>query len=112
MGIPTTDLGDILKFVEIISIVGTGLLVVFKLGRATERFELVGQQQAEEIKELKDAVKEILKVQSVMMSEKIRLDTQGMLLAELRQDFNLLRRGEGFIQRDVDGPYPRPPKRD
>ena len=108
MGMPTSDLGDILKFVEIISIVGTGLLVVFKLGRATERFELIGALQAKEITELKEAVKQILQVQSTMMSEKIRLDTQGMLLAELRHEFNLLRRGEGFIQRDIDGPYPKP----
>ena len=109
MGFPSTDtsaLGDILKFAEIISIVGTGIFVVFKVGRATERFELIGQQQAKEISELKDTVKEIAKAQVIAQSEKIRLDNQGTLIAEMRKEINMLRMGKGFIREYIDGEWP------
>lgn len=109
MGIPSAEggLGDVLKFLEIISIVGTGIFVVFKVGRTTERFELVGQEQAKEITELKDAVKAVAAAQSASISDRAQIVNQGAQLVELRREVNLLRMGRGFIQGAVDGEWPK-----
>lgn len=107
MGIPSAEggIGDILKFMEIISIVGTGIFVVFKVGRATERFELIGQQQAKEITELKETVKAVAAAQTASISDRAMIASQGQMLAELRKEFNLLRSGQGWIQSRLDGEY-------
>jgi hypothetical protein len=107
VGIPVDgSLGDILKFAEILSIVGTGIFVVFKVGRAIERFELIGQQQAREIGELKETVKAVAAAQVASISDRVQINNLGALLTELRKEFNLLRTGRGFIQERVDGEYP------
>ena len=116
MQIPSTDsgnFGDLLKLVEILSIFGTGLLVVFKVGRATERFELIGQQQAKEITELKDAVKAVAAAQASALADRARVDNQGAIIAATQQRQDLLEKrlyelshGRGFVQGAVDGEYP------
>ena len=116
MQIPSTDsgnFGDLLKLVEILSIFGTGLLVVFKVGRATERFELIGQQQAKEITELKDAVKAVAAAQASALADRARVDNQGAIIAATQQRQDLLEKrlyelshGRGFVQGTVDGEYP------
>ncbi len=123
MGIPLTEggLSDILKFVEIVSIVGTGLFVVFRTGRfigqsterferVTERFELIGEQQAKEITELKDTVKAIAVAQTASISDRAMIASQATLLAEMRTEINLMKQGRGFIRHRsesaIDGEYP------
>jgi hypothetical protein len=101
------DLGDILKFLEIVAVIGTGLVVVFKVGRAVERFELIGQTQAREISELKDTIKAVAAAQSASISDRALIATQGMQIAEMRQEINLMRQGRGFIRQDTDGQWPK-----
>ncbi len=98
-------LGDVLKFLEIVSVIGTGIFVVFRVGRATERFELIGQQQAREISELKETIKAIAKAQTDSISDRVQISNMGAQLAEMRKEINLLRQGRGFIQPRLDGTY-------
>ncbi len=110
MGIPAPEigaLGDILKFAEILSIIGTGMFVVFRVGRATERFELIGQLQAKEITELKDTVKEIAAAQIASISDRATIGSLVVQIGEVRQEIGLLRQGRGFIQREINGEWPK-----
>jgi hypothetical protein len=47
--------------------------ILIRLGAMTTRFELIGKQQAKEIAELKDAVKEM---QSVVITQAVQTDRQ------------------------------------
>jgi hypothetical protein len=49
MGDVALTLDVTLKLAEIITLVGGGTTVVYKMGRMTSRFELIGEQQAREI---------------------------------------------------------------
>ena len=71
--------------------------VIYKLGRAVEKFEAVGKQQAQEIGDLKGEVKIIADVIT-----KLALTNQRQEMLEARQErlevqIDDLRRGEGFI---------------
>ena len=50
------DLDNALRATEIFSIVGSVALLLFRTGRMTERFELIGAQQAKELAELAEGV--------------------------------------------------------
>lgn len=94
MEINLTSLGFILNAVMVL---GSVAAVVYKLGRAVEKFEVIGHQQAREITELKQDVKIISDVLT-----KTALQTQRQDILEDRQNrFEQLlddfRRGEGFI---------------
>ena len=57
--------------------------LLYRLGGMTARFELIGAQQAVEIKELKDSIKEIQKVITAQALTTQRLDTiDARVLAE------------------------------
>lgn len=110
MGLPVADgaaLGDLLKFAEIISIIGTGMVVVFKIGQALARFEMIGAQQAKEIGELKDTIKEIAQAQTASISDRATIASLSVQLSEMRQEINLMKRGQGFVARDINGEWPR-----
>lgn len=77
--------------------VGAIAVGIFKMGRAVEKFEQIGTQQAEEIKELKQNVEVVGELVT-----KLALQTQRQDSLEKRMDrheatIEDLRRGEGFI---------------
>lgn len=49
--------------------------ILYRLGRMTERFELIAEQQAKEISELKNSVKEIQQVITTQALTTQRMDT-------------------------------------
>lgn len=73
------------------------IAAVFKVGRAVEKFESIGTQQAYEIRELKDAVKVVSELITKMALQGQRLDTQSQRLVQLEKIVDDLRRGEGMI---------------
>ena len=62
------------------------------------KFETIGIQQASEISQLKDEVKEVAKVVTALAVQSTRLDTMGSRLAMQEKLIDDLRRGEGFIK--------------
>lgn len=83
--------------VELVVFLGGVGATIWKMGSAITRFEIIGTQQAKEIGELKETVKEVSKV--IVQQA---LQTQGMdLIREQvgRQErlIDDLRRGEGFV---------------
>lgn len=73
------------------------IVAVYKMGRAVEKFEHIGNQQATEISELKTAVSTVAKLVTEMSLQNQRLD---MLEDRIGDHYKLiegLRRGDGFI---------------
>lgn len=97
MVIEQTIIDNAFKILEIISIIGGGGLVVFRLGRAMATFETVGRAQGQEIRELKDSVKELGKIVVNQALQNQRLDQIGQQQALLAKQLDELRHGEGFI---------------
>ena len=99
----------IARVVEIASIIGAGGLVIFKLGRAMEKFEVIGSQQAKEITELKDGVRTIGDLVTRMAVSNTRQDTFAERLGRMESQLDEMRHGDGFIKngkRGIDREYP------
>lgn len=90
-------LDQLLKVGEIVSILGGGAYVAFKLGRTTSRFEaalgnqnLLLENQALEISELKTETKKLGDVLTKIAVQENRLD-------RIEGDISDLRRGKGYV---------------
>lgn len=86
-----------LRFAELLAIVGAGGLTIFKLGRATSKFEAIGTQQAQEIKELKESVQELSKltIANAVFDQKMQNNNDRVTRVEAQ--IEELRHGKGFI---------------
>lgn len=84
------NLDAALKILEIVSIVCGGSVVVFKLGRVSNRVEEAIKGQAADISELKEDMKVISKLLIEMAVQKSRIDSIEKRVDELRH-------GEGFV---------------
>lgn len=85
--------GTIAFVVNLIAVI----IAVYKMGRAVEKFENIGTQQAHEIAELKIAVTTVSKLITETSLQSQRLD---MIEERMGQQYRLIeemRRGEGFI---------------
>ena len=71
--------------------------VVYKLGRAVEKFEVIGKQQAMEIGELKTEVKVVADVLTKLALANQRQDVLEERLERQEQLVDDLRRGEGYV---------------
>jgi hypothetical protein len=79
-----------LKLIEIVSILGGGGLVAFRLGKNSQVVREAMRQQASEIAALKDEIKELSKLVTEVAVQSKRLDM-------LEQRYEELRHGEGFV---------------
>ena len=78
------------KLIEIVSILGGGGMVAFRLGKNSQVVREAMRQQAAEIAMLKDEIKELSKLVTEVAVQSKRLDI-------LEQRYEELRHGEGFI---------------
>jgi hypothetical protein len=83
-------LDTIFKLVEIVSILGGGGLVAFRLGKNSQAVREAMRQQATEITLLREEVKELSKLVTEVAVASKRLDI-------LEQRYEELRHGEGFV---------------
>lgn len=97
LAVENLSLDQILKLVEIISILGGGALVAFKLGRTSSRFEAALDQQkaliqlqSEEISELRIETKKLGDVLTAIAVQGNRLD-------RVEADIRELRHGKGYV---------------
>lgn len=89
------NLETVLRVLEVISIMGGGLAIVWRMSGMATRFEMIGTQQAAEIKELKLAVE-------AMVTRSLRVDRleerqlqEGKRLDELTSRVNRYIEGNG-----------------
>lgn len=98
IAIPTDlTLGLATLAIELVTVVGSVGIVVYKLGNVVARFEAIGEKQAGEIGELKEDVKSLSKILTELALQSQRqtaLQEQVNRIDRLIED---LRRGEGFI---------------
>ena len=84
------SLDTVFKLIEIVSILGGGGLVAFRLGKNSQVVREAMRQQAAEIASLKDEIKELSKLVTEVAVQSKRLDM-------LEQRYEELRHGEGFV---------------
>jgi len=78
------------KLIEIVSILGGGGMVAFRLGKNSQVVREAMRQQAAEIAALKDEIKELSKLVTEVAVQSKRLDI-------LERRYDELRHGEGFV---------------
>lgn len=93
-----------LRVAELLTILGAGGMVIFKLGRTTNKFELIGAQQAMEIKELKEGVQELQKLVIANAVFDTKMQTVNSRLDRMEAQMEDLRHGEGFVLPFVKNP--------
>lgn len=94
-----------LKGLEIITVGAGAGAVFYKLGQTTQKFEMIGAQQAKEITQLQASVEKVAIGQNRMeeLITKValqgqRLDNQAERINMLDKRIDELRRGEGLIR--------------
>jgi len=70
---------------------------IYKLGRAVEKFEQIGTQQAKEISSLKDAVSGIGDLVTKIAVSNVRMDEMAMRVNRHEARLDELAHGEGFV---------------
>jgi hypothetical protein len=100
------SLDTVLRVIEIISIIGGGGLVAFKLGRSTEKMQasievqtISAKRQSDDIADLKHEIKQLGAILTKLALQEQRLDM-------LDKRYEELRHGDGWIQRGINGEYP------
>lgn len=59
MADPVLNVSDALSIAEVLTIIGGGATLVWRISKMATKFELIGKQQAAEIKELKNEAHEL-----------------------------------------------------
>lgn len=90
----TVEIGGLIVLALNLVAVGTA---IYKLGRAVERFENIGMQQANEISELKRAVSGISDLVTKIAVSNVRMDELTMRVNRHETRLDELAHGEGFV---------------
>jgi acyl carrier protein phosphodiesterase len=97
MSDPGFTLENVLRIAEILGVIGGGTIVMVGLGRTTGRLEAAIKQQADEIKIMRDDIREINKVLSLVAVQATRLDVVDQRLQSIDNRYEDLRRGNGWM---------------
>lgn len=87
----------ILKIATLVSIIGGGGIIIWRVSRMATRFELIGAAQATEIAGLKNEMMEMRRLMTTVAVQKERLDSQAERLNLLDRRYEELRHGEGYV---------------
>ncbi len=87
----------VLKIATLISIIGGGGVIVWRMSRMATRFEIIGDTQAREIGSIKDEIIAMRALMTAVAVQKERLDTQAERLNLLDRRYEELRHGEGYV---------------
>lgn len=90
----TVEIGGLIGLA--LNLVAVGI-AVYKLGRAVERFENIGMQQANEISELKRAVSGIGEIVTKIAVSNVRMDELTTRLNRHEAKLDEFAHGEGFV---------------
>ena len=73
-GMAANDLENILRALEIISVIAGGGAIVWRMANMATRFELIGVQQSKEINELKKGIESLSSVLVTLAQQSGRID--------------------------------------
>ena len=83
----TIDLNFVQFILEILTFGSSVAVLIWRLSSATARFEIIGRQQAEEIKEIKVSVEKMESVVSQIAVQQARLDSLQAQLVSMDQRY-------------------------
>lgn len=84
-----------LKIAEVITLLGGGGVLAYRLGRASQRLEAAMEMQRTQITELQQEVKEVGKVLTVVALQDQRLDMLTSRVDRIDQRTSAMYRGDG-----------------
>lgn len=87
----------ILNIVSLLALVGGGYIIVFKMGKAVNRFESVATMHGEAIKDLKESLKLISEAVMRQAIQEERITQISKRQTSLEATVKELQHGEGFI---------------
>ena len=85
------------KTVTIVSLIGGGGVIIWRISRMATRFEVIGGAQAVEIAALKDEMIKMRELMTQVAVQKVILEGQDRRLTLLDQRYEELRHGEGYV---------------
>ena len=91
------ELESVIRIIEAIAILLGGGFVLFKIGKAVSKFEVISSQQSKEITELKDAMSRIGDIITQMAIQTQRQDAFAQRITQVEKRVDELAHGEGFI---------------
>lgn len=89
-------LDQILRVAELFIVAG-GITLVWRFGRAVQKFESQTEQHAEDIQALKDNTSKIAEALQTLVRHDERLTGLGSRVGRLEGQLDDLRHGEGFV---------------
>lgn len=93
-----TELEAWAKAGEIVTFLGSVAFLTYRMGRMTQKFESIGEQQAKEITDLKETVAKLGVLMIDVAVQKRRLDDQDARFTLMDKRYEDLRRGIGRIE--------------
>lgn len=88
----------IFRSIEVLAVISGGAAILVKMGRMMGSFEMIGKQQALEIGNLKDEVKELTVLVTAVAVQKVELASLREEISLLRKWYDELRHGQGYVQ--------------
>ena len=90
---------DVLQIIEAAAIIGGGLLILVRMGRMMGAFETIGKQQAFEISEIKNDIKEIRTVVTTVAVQKVEINSIQEQITRLWTIVDEIRHGQGLVRK-------------
>lgn len=87
----------VIKLGTLVSMIGGGGIIIWRISRMATRFEMFGRAQADEIKEIKNEMVAMRALMTAVAVQKERLDGQAERLNLLDRRYEELRHGEGYV---------------
>ena len=92
------SLDNFLRVCEILSILGGGALVAFRLGRTTSRVEASLERQNEILTKQSSEISELKKETKKLGDVLTAIAVQGTRIGRVEEDIRELKHGRGFVQ--------------
>jgi hypothetical protein len=88
---------NLLKLAEVASILGGGVVVAFRLGRTTQRFETAVSMQGRQINMLQADVRELNKLMTEVAVQATELNSIRARIDLMDKRYEEMRHGEGYV---------------
>lgn len=87
----------IFRTIEIIAVIGGGIIILLKMGRMMGSFEAVSMQQTHEIGEMKAEMKGLSQLITAVAVQKVEMAGMREEILQLRRWYDELRHGKGYV---------------
>lgn len=88
----------VFRSIEILAVLSGGVTILLKMGKMMGTFEVIGRQQAQEIADLKDEMKQMNVLITQVAVQKAEMASMQEQISLLTRWYDELRHGRGFVR--------------